>query len=145
MLLSSKLLMDASTNDVMSKLKFIGKIQKGEKINVKYLYVQPINWLTKISRTFYATDNRLNAYNFIESTIYRCFEIITVNKQTKSMFNSKINENILTDIQEALTGIENLKDTYSHDTMFCCKLDTLLDYIRFKLSEYQPVNMEELD
>jgi hypothetical protein len=146
MLLSFKKLleMDASTNDVISKLKFIGKIQKGEKINVKYLYVQPTNWLTKISRTFYATDNRSNAYHFIEQTINRCFEIISVNNQLAKM--SKINEGMIQDIQDSITGIQNLKDTYAHDVMFCCKLDTLIDNINFRISEFLPKKyMDEPD
>jgi hypothetical protein len=139
--------MDASTNDIISKLKFIGKIQKGEKINVKYLYVQPTNWLTKISRTFYATDNRTNAYHFIEQTITRSFEIISVNNQLAKM--SKINNCMIQDIKDSIKGIENLKDTYAHDVMFCCKLDTLLDNIHFKISEFESTtcnnNLNDLD
>lgn len=145
MLLSCKVLltMDPSTNDVISKLKFIGKIQKGDKINVKYLYVQPTNWFTKISRTFYATDNRSNAYHFIEQTITRSFEIISVNNQLAKM--SKINQCLLQDIKDSIQGIQNLKDTYKHDIMYCCKLDTLIDNIHYKLSEFEPFKSDELD
>lgn len=145
MLLSCKNLiqMDASTNDIISKLKFIGKIQKGEKINVKYLYVQPTNWLTKISRTFYATDNRTNAYNFIDQTITRAFEIISVNNQLAKM--SKINNGMIQDIRDSVTGIQNLKETYTHDIMFCCKLDTLIDNINFRIGEFHSSSMEEPD
>lgn len=141
--------MDAPTSDIISKLKFIGKIQKGEKINVKYLYVQPSNWFTRLSRTFYATDNRMNAYNFIESTINRCFEIISVNKQTRGATSMKLISSILTDIKEAIVGIQNLKDTYSYDIMFCCKLDTLIDSINFRVNENFILNtsgeMDEVD
>ena len=139
-------MMDAATSDILSKLKFIGKIQKGEKINVKYLYVQPSNWFTRLSRTFYMTDNRMNAYNFVESTVNRCFEIISVNKQTKGASSYKLIDNILTDIKDALTGIENLKDTYSYDVMFCCKLDTLIDSINFRINEHTTkYEMDEVD
>ena len=130
-------MMDPATNEVLSKLKFIGKIEKGEKINVKYLFVQPSNWFTKISRTFYMTDNRINAFNFIESTINRCFEIISVNKQTKAFSSYKLIDIILNDIRDSLVGIKNLKDTYSYDVMFCCKLDTLIDSINFRINEYE--------
>ena len=140
--------MDPSTNDTLSKLKFIGKIQKGEKINVKYLYVQPSNWFTRISRTFYMTDNRINAYNFIESIINRCFEIISVNKQTRGLTTYKLNQSIINDIKDALVGIQNLKDTYSYDVMFCCKLDTLSDSIKLRINEmtveHEP-RMDEVD
>ena len=135
-------MMDAATSDILSKLKFIGKIQKGEKINVKYLYVQPSNWFTRLSRTFYLTDNRMNAFNFIESTINRCFEIISVQKQTKGVTSFKLIENILTDIKDAIVGIQNLKDTYSYDVMFCCKLDTLVDSINFRINENVAIRSE---
>jgi hypothetical protein len=137
--------MDASTSDILSKLKFIGRIQKGDKINVKYLYVQPSNWFTKLSRTFYMTDNRMNAFNFIETTINRCFEIISVNRQAKGPTSSKLIENILGDIKESIIGIQNLKDTYSYDVMFCCKLDTLIDSISFQINENLHSCMDEVD
>ena len=139
------LTMDASTSDILSKLKFIGRIQKGDKINVKYLYVQPSNWFTRLSRTFYMTDNRMNAYNFIESTVNRCFEIVSVNRQSKGPTSSKLIENILIDIKESMTGIQNLKDTYSYDVMFCCKLDTLIDSISFRINENSNSCMDEVD
>jgi hypothetical protein len=88
----------------------------------------------------------MNAYNFIESTVNRCFEIISVNRQTKGFCCSKLIENILTDIREAIVGIQNFKDTYSYDVMFCCKLDTLIDTIQFRLNEFEPKNtMDEVD
>ena len=31
--------------------------------------------------------------------------------------------------------MENLKDTYMNDIMFCCKLDTLIEEIRARLTE----------
>ena len=37
--------------EVISRLKFIGKVQKGEKINVKYMFIQPEGIITRISRT----------------------------------------------------------------------------------------------
>jgi hypothetical protein len=131
--------MDSATSEVISKLKFIGKIQKGEKINVKYLYVQPTNWFTRLSRTFYLTDNRMNAFNFIESTINRSFEIITVNKQDKTNTIEKLNDTITYDLREAIVGINNFKDTYKDDVMFCCKLDTLIENILYRIGNYNEV------
>ena len=53
-----------SDKEVISRLKFIGKIQKGEKINVKYMFVQPKGIATRISRTIINQDNRNNTLNF---------------------------------------------------------------------------------
>lgn len=135
--------MDSATSEIISKLKFIGKLQKGEKINVKYLYVQPTNWFTRLSRTFYLTDNRMNAFNFIESTINRSFEIVTVNRQNKTTTSEKLIETITLDLREAITGITNFKDTYKDDVMFCCKLDTLIENIMYRIGEHP--NYNDLD
>ena len=135
--------MDSATSEVISKLKFIGKIQKGEKINVKYLYVQPTNWFTRLSRTFYSTDNRMNAFNFIESTINRSFEIITVNRQNKTSTSDKLIDTITYDLREAIIGMTNFKDTYKDDVMFCCKLDTLIENISYRIGDN--TNYNEVD
>ena len=135
--------MDSATSEVISKLKFIGKLQKGEKINVKYLYVQPRNWITRLSRTFYSTDNRMNAFNFIEGTINRSFEIITVSRQNRTSTSEKLIDTISIDLREAITGITNFKDTYKDDVMFCCKLDTLIENIMYRIGDNS--NYNELD
>ena len=135
--------MDSATSEVISKLKFIGKLQKGEKINVKYLYVQPSNWITRLSRTFYSTDNRMNAFNFIEGTINRSFEIITVSRQNRTSTSEKLIDTISIDLREAITGITNFKDTYKDDVMFCCKLDTLIENIMYRIGDNS--NYNELD
>ena len=129
--------MDSGTNEIISRIKFIGRIQKGEKINVRYMYVQPDSWITKISRTFFATDTRMNSFHFIENTIKRSFEIITLNKDSTKISERCLVINIIADLKSALEGIINLKDTYGSDVMFCCKLDTLVQETTSKLVEIE--------
>lgn len=146
-LLFKNLVMDQNTSDVISKLKFIGKIQKGEKINVRTLCVQPNNWFTTIVRTLFSTDNRANAYNFIESIINRSFDIINVNRVSISLVNRQIVENVISDLKQAVNGISNMKDTYEFDVMYCCKLDTLIQSINSRISEItiNDINMNDVD
>jgi hypothetical protein len=129
--------MDSGTNEILSRLKFIGRIQKGEKVNVKYMYVQPDSLLTRISRTFFATDNRMNCYNFLENTVNRSFEIITLNQNSAKISERCLVINIISDIKAALEGIENIKETYIHDIMFGCKLDTLIQETTARLVELE--------
>jgi hypothetical protein len=146
-LLFKNLIMDQNTSEVISKLKFIGKIQKGEKINVRTLCVQPNNWFTTIVRTLFNTDNRANAYNFIESIINRSFDIINVNRVSISIVNRQIVENVILDLKQAVIGISNMKDTYEFDVMYCCKLDTLVQSINSRISEItiNDINMNDVD
>ena len=38
--------------DIIPRIKFIGKIQKGEKINVKHMNIQQDSLITKFTRSF---------------------------------------------------------------------------------------------
>ena len=124
-----------TNNETISKLKFIGRIQKGEKINVKFMYVQPDGILTRIARTLFSQDNRSNAFAFIEHTLRKSFDIITLTKFSSKTTERKIIMNIIRDIEMSLQGIANLKSTYITDVMFCCKIDTLIQDTEAKLIE----------
>ena len=65
-----------SYQEIISRLKFIGMLKKGEKINTKQMYVQQEGIATTISRTFWAQDNRINTINFIHETIKFSFELL---------------------------------------------------------------------
>ena len=134
--------MDANTSDLLSKLKFVGRIQKGEKLNTRYLYVQPESWITRLSRTIFASDNRMSTFHFIESTIASGFDIISLNKNSIKISDKCLICNVIIDLKSALKGIANLKDTYATDVMYCCKLDTLIQQTDGKLSELESEVME---
>ena len=137
--------MDSPTSEIISKIKFIGRIQKGEKINVKYMYVQPNSWITRLSRTIFATDNRMNTCHFIDNTIKRCFEIINLNKSSLKISEKCLVTNLIADLRTALDGINNLKDTYNSDIMFCCKLDTMVQDTNARLNELVSVSYDDDD
>lgn len=134
-----------SHKDILSKLKFISKIQEGEKINVKHLYVQQDGFLTKLSRTFYNLDNRCNTLNFIENTINRSFEIISLYIISDKLSDRKISYIIVKDLENAKAGISNLMKTYINDNMFISRMETLLDNINSKTFEiYSKIPKNEL-
>jgi hypothetical protein len=126
-------------SEVISKLKFIGKIGKGEKINVKNMYVQPDGFLTKISRSFINYDTRDNTFTFISGILKRSFEILSLHLNKKNSRDEIIANHLIKDITDSKTGIENLKETYADDVMFCCKLETLIEEIETKLAEFNKV------
>ncbi len=119
-----------SHEEVLSKLKFIGYIQKDEKINVKHVVRQPNTFFTKISRLFIYPDNRVNALKFIKEVISRSFELI----DQYNYKNLLISKSIINDILKAKQGIINLKFTYTEDTKFCCDLDVIIETITSRLS-----------
>ena len=124
-----------SLKENLSKLKFISKIQKGDKINVRYLYVQPSGFLTSLSRSFFYQDNRGNTLNFVHNTIYKTFEIIDnlENNNNNNTIEKALGNNITYDLENSKNGLLNLKETYIEDIKFCCDIDTLIQLIDAKI------------
>ena len=125
-----------TSKDVISKLKFISQVRKGEKINVRNMYVQPDGLITKISRTIFNIDNRQNTLNFVENTIQRGFEIIELHKNNDFAYDKTLCANIVSDLNNCKTGLENLKHTYNDDIMFGCKIQTLIEHINAKMQDF---------
>lgn len=124
-----------SNKEIISRLKFIGKIQKGDKVNVKYMYVQPNSIVTQLSRSFINFDNRSNTLSFVDSTINRAFEIISIYEISSKKSDQALCKNIIIDLINCKKGLQNLKNTYNSDIKFCCDIDALLQFIEAKLIE----------
>ena len=116
--------------NLISKLKFIGKIGESEKINVKHMTLQKDTYTTSLVRTFINYDTRQNTLIFVSTTIEQ--SIILLHKYFTSNNEAKIKmaENIYRDFINAIKGLYALKTTYSDDTMFCCKIHTIIQHIQ---------------
>ena len=126
-----------SNQEIISKLKFIGKLKKGEKINTRHMYVQPDGLGTRLSRTFFYQDNRGNALNFCQETITRAFELLITLERSDNNTDKVLFFDLIMDLQQSTTGLNNLKFTYISDTKFCCDMDTLLQVLIARLDIYQ--------
>ena len=122
---------------IISRLKFIGKVQKGDKINVKYMFIQPDGIFTRISRSLINHDNRNNTLNFVRNTITRSFDIITSYSLSNKELHRTIRLHIIKDLEQSKIGLLNLKDTYLSDIKFTCDIDTLLQEIDAKLLDVE--------
>ena len=120
--------------EVISRLKFVGHIQKDEKINVRHVNRQPNTIYTKISRSLLYPDNRINALKFVKDVITRSFEII---EHYNHQGNFLVSRGIVADLLKARQGILNLKYTYNDDTKFCCDMDVLIESIASKITDLQ--------
>lgn len=121
-------------SEIISRLKFISKIEPNEKINIRHLFVQPDNITTKISRTFINPDTRKNTLFFIKTTVERSFELVTFYLKSSKPSEVAICMSIIKDIENSKIGIMNLNATYINDRMFCCDIETLLQNINARLS-----------
>jgi hypothetical protein len=131
-----------SNSETISKLKLIGKLQNGDKLNTKYIFIQKDGFLTRLSRWLYWQDNRQNTINFVRNTIYSTFTLIITLKKSNKRYDNLILLNIVEDLESAKLGMVNLKNTYADDIKFCCDLETLLESVEVELTKHRP---EEVD
>jgi hypothetical protein len=126
-----------TNQEITSRLKFIGQLKKGDKINTRHMFVQPNGYGTSISRTFLYQDNRGNGLNFCQETITRAFELlVTYERSDKSSESNVLFQNLINDLQHASDGLKNLKATYVTDTKFCCDMDTLIETTQARLETF---------
>ena len=123
-----------SNKETISRLKFIGKIQIGDKIDLKNMHLQTDGLLTQISRTI-NQENRNKTLVFLQDTINKAFEILKCYEKSTKNSDKIMCLNILNDLKSSKNGLLNLKETYSFDIKFCCDIDVLLEMIEAKLIE----------
>ena len=121
-----------SNKETISRLKFIGKIQIGDKVNLKSMYIQPDGLITQLLRSI-NQDNRSKTLIFLQDTISKTFEILKCYEASKKYSDQIMCANIISDLQNSKSGLNNLKETYTQDVKFVCDLDTLLQTIDAKL------------
>lgn len=132
--------------DLMTKVKFLGKIKVGDKINTRQnLHLQPDSYYTKFSRTLVLQDSRTNALIFVYDTIKQSLDYLDLLIKNVSSVN-KIHINVLLkDLKNAKSGIKNLSETYISDHYIISELETIMQSIQFKLDEVKLMGFEGTD
>lgn len=123
-----------SNRETISRLKFIGKIQIGDKVNLKLMYMQPDGLLTQLSRSI-NQDNRAKTLIFLQDTINKTFEIFKFYEKSENNSEQIMCMNLYTDLKLSKQGLNNLKETYATDIKFTCDIDTLIQSIDGKIAD----------
>lgn len=123
-----------SNRETISRLKFIGKIQIGDKVNLKLMYMQPDGLLTQLSRSI-NQDNRAKTLIFLQDTINKTFEIFKFYEKSDNNSEQIMCMNLYTDLKLSKQGLNNLKETYATDIKFTCDIDTLIQSIDGKIAD----------
>ena len=137
--------MDDSRQDIITKLKFLSRVSKGQRINVKEMILQDESWLTTASRTVWNIDNRNNTMTFIQNTITSAFNMISLLLRSEAVGDRQICKTIVGDIIASKKGIRNLKRTYTDDTYFCCGVDTYIQMIDAHMTDLKSKHNELFD
>ena len=125
-----------STAEILTRLKFIGTIEAGEKLDVRNLKIESNTIITPIKRMFFG-EGRDATYAFTYTTIERSFAILYSLAATDKVSDSLLCANILHDMYKAINGLNNMQTTYKDDKMFVCNIETLIQTIQAKMLEVQ--------
>jgi hypothetical protein len=135
--------MEQSHNtETISRLKFIGKIKPGEKINLRNMALQSNSFIIQILRTIFQDDNRSKTLLFLQDTIIKSFDLIKFYEEFDNITEKFVFNNIINDLINAKNGLVNLKKTYAEDIKFICDLDVIIQMINLKLCYY---NINDVD
>lgn len=116
-----------SIEEVIGKLKFIARINDGEKIDVDNLEVQPVCPYTSLIRTFTLTgESKWKTLRFIRDTINQAWAIAESFKDSKEEYKRQIREDIIQDLIHTKIGLAHLKKTYADNRHFNSQLDAIL-------------------
>ena len=129
--------------EVISRLKFLGYIERDEKISCRYVSRQPNTWITSFLRSFLYPDSRKHTLQFVRSVVFRAFEILEQTFQKENYLEAK---GLISDLFKAQNGLQNLKETYGDDTKFCCDMDVVIQDLMSRLTtirESQPALFDE--
>jgi len=114
--------------DVLFSLTFLSLIRKGKKINTStFNFVDANSWLGAIIRTT-NHESRHNTINFIHTVIRKTVEVIERYKNNKDLIRR------LHDcIEVAISGLNELVDTYKDDPKTVAELKVCIDNMNMLL------------
>nr|WQM87225.1 hypothetical protein [Marseillevirus cajuinensis] len=107
-------------NKILSELKFLSKLRKGEKIMVKTMTVQQGDFFSGLYRTFVG-ESREATLDFVCEVWDQTVELIRDEKTTEECRKS-----LCENLSESKKGIISLLGTYEHDRYFCSRLESLV-------------------
>jgi hypothetical protein len=128
--------------EISTKLKWIAKIGKNQKINTSTRQIDDDTAGTSIARTWNhwigsQGVTRDEAITFISDTIIESFSLLITHKDTDNVYDRETCDNIRSAIESARHGIENLKATYSDDSNIEARIETIIENINTKLKNLE--------
>ena len=123
-----------TSQEILTKLKLIGTLKTGEKLDVRNLKIENNTILTPLKRMFFG-NGRDSTFTFCCNTIERAFSILFTLAITNKTSDTMICKHILLDMEIAIEGLRNVQSTYKDDKMFYCNIETLMQTIQAKVMD----------
>ena len=124
-----------SLEKLLSRLKFISKIKRGEKLDIKSMTIVKSNIPSRAYRSIISRETRIETLNFIKGTINTAIDLLYYYICIENQFDQKIAQVIITNLLSAKNGITNLIITYNDDRKFVTDLETTIETMDIKINE----------
>ena len=131
---------------ISSKLKFVAKIQPGQKISVNTQSIQNNTYATSLIR-YLQGESREKVYRFISDLVKDAFSVLDSYANSKDPFEIEDCKNMIIDLINLEPGLRNLRGTYKNDPRYVSDLETLIQNLETrtkKLCSERNLNYEEL-
>jgi hypothetical protein len=119
---------------ISSKLKFISKIEPGQKISTNSQYIQNNTYYTSVVR-YLTGESREKVYEYITDVIQDSFSVLDSLSDSSNGYDIKVCENLIGDLINLKPGLANLKRTYNNDKNYISKMETLVQNLDVKIQE----------
>jgi hypothetical protein len=144
----SKTEIDPKVQGVISKLKFLSKIDKKEKLDVESLSLVADSFYNNLYRTvkslaasqgfiWKTSESRNTSLSFIKTTAAEALELAKdlYNVSPDNTFQLSLGQMIVSTLEELKPGIDSLKKTYASDRMFASEIETFEDVLKAQILE----------
>lgn len=142
----------SEVQDVVSKLKFLSKLQPGEKLQVNGLSVVENSWFGKIYR--HLTSKGKTAKEILESREISLTFISELCESALKLALSVVDKDgtcqqeiwhmTISNLKEFQPGIKNLMVSYETDRLFVAKVDTFISILNAKIKELEELREKAL-
>lgn len=137
----------AEIQNVISKLRFLSKVKKGEKLQIDKLSVVENTWYAKLMRVWNTLDLNQDSNNNIENVkesrrkslkfIKDLYEeglrlASSIVKETSSYYTD-LWSMLVKSLKDAQPGISNLMISYESDRLYISEVETFIDVLNAKI------------
>jgi len=120
--------MPSTLQEILIRLKYIGGIKRGVKLNIQNLSYSDSSWFETIRRSL-SGEGRAHTQEFLKNVVSSSLDIINDYK------DSEFIETILEHLSNTVVGLENLRETYRMDPEFECRVSTIIENVNFQLDK----------
>lgn len=124
---------EKNIQEIVSKLKFISKIQPGQKINVSVMSPSKLGVLPWLYRKFWLVEDSASTQCFLDTIFHEAFQTSENYLKRDDPFYREMGTIIREALKESKLGLKALAKTYEKDVMFVSKIETVESTLDAKL------------